>query len=164
MQTTPDQSPGASPAEARPVFLMELHRRRLTAKATLGDLHVEGAFLCHTLEDVVRDLGPDGAGKVFGETAIPAGTYEVAITFSPKFGRPMPILLDVPFFTGIRIHSGNTDANTEGCVLLGMEIGGDDLLVHSQVAFGSFYPLLWEAFTSGRPCRITISDEFEAAP
>lgn len=81
---------------------------------TLGKLYVNGTFECYTLEDVVR-TGP----KVYGKTAIPAGTYEVAINYSNKFKRDLPLLLNVPGFAGIRIHSGNTAADTLGCILVG---------------------------------------------
>lgn len=81
---------------------------------TLGTLYVDGAFECYTIEDVVR-TGP----KVYGKTAISAGTYEVAINYSNKFKRDLPLLLNVPGFAGIRIHSGNTAADTLGCILVG---------------------------------------------
>ncbi len=69
------------------------------------------------MEDKVRDLTKEK--KVPGKTAIPAGTYKVALTYSARFKRMLPLLLDVPYFTGIRIHAGNTHEDTEGCLLLG---------------------------------------------
>lgn len=84
---------------------------------TIGSLFVDDVFFCDTLEDKYRDLSKEP--KVAGQTAIPCGTYEVAMTFSQRFQRVLPILLDVPQFVGVRIHSGNTDANTEGCILVG---------------------------------------------
>ncbi len=139
---------------------LELHRIKGTAKATLGNLYLDGALECHTLEDVVRDLGPDGSGKIMKETAIPAGTYKVAIDFSNKFQRPMPHVLNVPFFTGIRIHKGNTDVDTWGCILLGSTIAGDDLITHSTEAFDAFLPKLQKALADGEEVTITISDDF----
>lgn len=73
------------------------------------------AFLCHTLEDVVR---PDGV-KIMHETAIPKGVYELAVTFSNRFKKRLPLLLNVPNFEGVRIHGGNSDSDSSGCVLVG---------------------------------------------
>ncbi len=85
---------------------------------------MDGFPFCDTLEDPVRELGPNGEGKVYGQTAIPAGTYKVAITWSVKFQKHMLAVLDVPFFTGIRIHSGNDAGDTLGCILVGHTIDG----------------------------------------
>lgn len=74
---------------------------------TIGKLYIDGEYLCDTLEDTVRDLKHDGSGKVYGETAIPAGVYAVIVNRSPKFRRMLPRLLNVPFFDGILIHAGN---------------------------------------------------------
>jgi hypothetical protein len=90
-----------------------------TPEATLGRLSVDGRFACYTLEDVVR---PRGAPKVWGQTAIPAGLYTVALTYSTRFHEVMPQLLDVPNYEGIRIHAGNTAADTAGCLLTGTAV------------------------------------------
>lgn len=86
---------------------------------TISSLFVDGAKLCDVLEDPIRDLGEDGSGKIAGKTAIPGGRYEVILNESPKFGRILPLLLDVPFFEGIRIHRGNTAKDSHGCLLPG---------------------------------------------
>tara|TARA_R110002167_G_scaffold283052_2_gene488242 strand:+ start:1392 stop:1832 length:441 start_codon:yes stop_codon:yes gene_type:complete len=80
----------------------------------IGDLFIDGVFFCHTLEDEKR---ADGV-KVYGKTAIPAMEYDIKITYSPRFKRNMPLLLDVPMFKGIRIHGGNDSTNTLGCILV----------------------------------------------
>jgi hypothetical protein len=75
-------------------------------------------LFCNTMEDVVRVLR-SSSDKIPGETAIPAGKYEIKMSYSSKFERILPLLLNVPFFTGIRIHRGNTHEHTEGCILVG---------------------------------------------
>ena len=90
----------------------------------IGDLHIDGEFFCYTLEDEIR---PDGE-KVAAETAIPAGRYKVILTMSSRFKRIMPLLVDVPIFQGVRLHGGNSSADTEGCPL---------------VAFNTDYKKIW---------------------
>ena len=98
---------------------MKLRVERLWKKPTytVGRLYVDGKLYCNTLEDVVRDL--DKEAKVPGKTAIPAGTYKVIFNWSPKFGRNLPRLLNVPHFDGILIHPGNTADDSAGCILVG---------------------------------------------
>ncbi|MEG2099825.1 MAG: DUF5675 family protein, partial [Mucinivorans sp.] len=96
---------------------LELKRRYYGDNYTIGTLFVDGSRFCDTLEDRVRDLTRES--KIKGETAIPAGTYQVIVNVSPKFGRELPRLLDVPHFEGILIHRGNVPADTAGCILLG---------------------------------------------
>lgn len=81
---------------------------------TIGKLHTSKGYLCDTLEDRVRK-----GKKVKGTTAIPEGIYRVILTMSPRFKRLLPLLVDVPGFDGVRIHSGNDEHDTEGCVLPG---------------------------------------------
>jgi len=82
---------------------------------TIGKLYIDGKYFCDTLEDVVR---ADGV-KVYGETAIPSGTYKVILNVSNRFKGVMPLLINVPNFEGIRIHAGNTAVDTHGCILVG---------------------------------------------
>ena len=98
---------------------LKVLRKELTARSTIGELHVDGKFECFTLEDAVRPV------KIKGVTAIPSGVYEVVVNFSQRFRRPLPLLLNVPNFDGVRIHAGNTDADTEGCLLVGKTKGAD---------------------------------------
>ena len=82
---------------------------------TIGKLYVDGVYFCDTLEDPVRE-----GEKIYGRTAIPAGKYDVLITMSPRFRKMLPLLLNVPGFEGVRIHSGNNADDTEGCILVGV--------------------------------------------
>lgn len=92
---------------------------------TIGRLYVDGAFFSNTLEDRDRGLTQDmGASdikavKVPGETAIPTGTYPVRMGCSPKFKKRLPRVQNVPGFSGILIHSGNTAKDSAGCILPG---------------------------------------------
>lgn len=94
-----------------------LQRLEFQPNRTFGALSIDGTFQCWTLEDVVREPG----AKVFGQTAIPFGEYRVALTRSERFQRVLPLLLAVPNFYGVRIHAGNTEADTEGCILVGTD-------------------------------------------
>lgn len=96
---------------------LKLLRKYKKPTYTIGTLSVDGAYFCDTLEDRVRDLVIER--KVKGSTAIPAGRYRVILNWSPRFKKPLPLLLDVPHFEGIRIHAGNTAKDTEGCILVG---------------------------------------------
>lgn len=94
-----------------------LKRIALMPTYTIGKLYIDGIYFCDTIEDKYRDLSKER--KVYGETAIPYGTYKVILNKSPKFGRILPRLVDVPHFDGILMHRGNTDADSAGCVIVG---------------------------------------------
>lgn len=98
---------------------MKLKVERLYFKPdyTIGKLYLDGKYFCDTLEDRVRDLTNER--KVPGQTAIPAGHYEVVVNISPRFRRKLPRLVNVPGFDGILIHRGNTVEDTAGCILVG---------------------------------------------
>lgn len=132
---------------------LSLVRTTLTERSTIGELYVEGQFETFTLEDRVR---PDGV-KVYGETAIPTGTYVVTLDFSNRFQRIMPHVLDVPGFEGIRIHSGNTDTDTLGCILVG-DHQGPDFIGESRVAFTRLFAKLQAAVDAGDAITLTISE------
>ena len=110
--------------------------------ATLGSMYVDGHWQSFVLEDAIRDE------KIAGQTAIPAGRYRVDITPSQRFQRLMPILLDVPGFSGIRIHSGNVIADTEGCLLVG-RTRGVARVGESRLAFEALFALLKAALADG---------------
>lgn len=94
-------------------MILELKRKIFTDDSTIGEISIDGKFVCYTLEDKVRDV------KIQNVTAIPYGKYEMIINFSNRFQQYMPLLLKVPGFEGVRIHSGNKSADTEGCILVG---------------------------------------------
>jgi len=104
---------------------MMLERRWLLSRYTIGRLSVDGKYFCDTLEDTTRDLNMDGdlddpgEEKIYGETSIPFGRYHVEVTYSPKFRRLLPLILNVWGFIGIRIHRGNWPSHTSGCILVG---------------------------------------------
>lgn len=128
-----------------------LERLQKDPDVTIGELKVDGLFECWTLEDAVR---PDGV-KIFGETAIPPGHYTVDITYSPRFKVQMPLLLNVAGYLGVRIHTGNTADDTEGCIL----VGTDRLrksLGRSRLAYDALFPKLAAAKKRGEPISLEI--------
>lgn len=104
---------------------LQLQRRFFAPGYTIGTLSINGVRFCDTLEDKNRDLNKNGdlnepdEGKVYSETAIPFGVYPIITSVSPKFGRELPRLLNVPHFDGVLIHRGNTAADSAGCILVG---------------------------------------------
>lgn len=104
---------------------LRLLREPSAQDATLGLLLIDGRWFCWTLEDVVREVAgqPVAAWKQPGVTAIPAGVYPVRVTLSSRFKRPLPLVLNVPGFEGIRFHRGNHHTDTEGCIIVGATRG-----------------------------------------
>lgn len=112
---------------------------------TIGKLYNEQQFICYTLEDKVREVKnePVSMWKVMGKTAIPTGVYPVIITMSTRFRTRLPLLLDVPGFDGVRIHTGNSSVDTEGCILVGSSWDGkSNWIGSSKVALSILFPLL----------------------
>ena len=118
----------------------------------LGKLFINEQFECFTLEDITRPT------KVFGETAIPSGTYPVVITHSNHFGFDLPLLLNVPNYEGIRIHSGNVAKDTEGCILVGAS-RSIDFIGQSRIAFKKLFEKIRVALDKGEKVTITIKDK-----
>lgn len=122
---------------------------------TIGKLYIDNKYFCDTLED--RDRGLKQSMplseiqkiKVKHQTAIPAGTYEVKWTWSPKYKRMMPLIDNVPGFEGIRIHSGNSQQDTSGCLLLGKNSVVGKVL-ESRATINKFYPIISEACKKGK--------------
>lgn len=103
-------------------MLLSVIREPSKNGCTLGELLLDGVHECWTIEDEIRDE------KIPGETAIPAGKYRVVLTMSKRFGKVLPELVNVPNYAGVRIHTGNTAADTEGCILVGAEKGEASVL------------------------------------
>lgn len=132
---------------------LTLNRIFLGSSATIGELLINDKYLCDTLEDRVR---PEGE-KVYGKTAIPEGTYEVKLTHSPRFKKTLPEILNVPNFSGIRIHTGNSSKDTEGCILVGTWDGEkEDWVGNSRIAFDELMALLEEATNNKEKVTITV--------
>lgn len=127
---------------------------------TPGRLYIDGILECSTLEDQVREIEgqPVGLWKIHGETAIPRGTYQVVVTYSNRFKRQLPLLLNVPGFEGVRIHPGNTAADTEGCILVGADDGNwqDAWLGSSKIAFNKLFPKIQIALGRGEQVWLTV--------
>lgn len=119
-------------------MLITVKRIHKTENSVIGELLVDGVFECFTLEDVERLV------KIKGETAIPKGTYKVIINKSNRFKRLLPLLLNVPNFEGVRIHSGNTNHNTEGCILVG-QTRSKDYIGQSRKAFDKLFKKMQKA-------------------
>jgi hypothetical protein len=129
-------------------MLIEVKRFEFKDTHTIGKMYVDGIYECYTLEDAVRN-----GTKVIGKTAIPIGTYKLIIDASTRFKQDMPHILDVPDFTGVRIHAGNTSADTDGCILLGSTWAGKDFIGNSKIAYKKFFDKLKQ----NKTVSITIS-------
>ena len=150
---------------------MKLTLKRIARKEgyTIGRLYIDDAYFCDTLED--RDRGLEQAMpldmikriKVKGETAIPTGTYELSMRhISPKYSRKkafaftggvMPRLLNVPGYEGVLIHSGNTAADSEGCILVG-ENKAVGKVLNSMATFKALWAVLNQR--KSEPLTITV--------
>lgn len=135
--------------------------------ATIGNMSVNGAWECFTLEPEVRQPAEIYHGpfvpamwvatwKVPHLTAIPRGRYRVTITFSPHFNRLLPLINSVPGFVGVRIHPGNKAADTEGCTLVGQTTEGN-LLYKSVAAFDALFAKIQAALAAGQDVFYNVS-------
>lgn len=133
---------------------LTLKRIALRPTYTIGKLYIDDVYFCDTIEDTVRDLNKNGKfdngeKKVHSKTAIPYGIYEIKWTYSPRFKKYTPQLMNVPSFEGIRIHAGNTSADTEGCLVLGKnkQVGK---VLNSRATINKFYPIIKNACSNGK--------------
>lgn len=136
---------------------MKLERTWCGKVCTIGTISVDGKYECFSLEDVRRELPdrPVSDWKVPGSTAIPEGAYNVIVTRSMRFARDLPLLENVPGFSGIRIHPGNTAQDTEGCILVGAAKGPDQV-THSREAFDALFKKIREALACGEKVTIEV--------
>ena len=128
-------------------MILTLDRKYKLPTYTIGKLYIDGEYFCDTLEDKDRGLtdsmmvGEISKIKIKKETAIPTGTYKVTITYSNRFKKNMPLINDVKGFEGIRIHSGNTNQDTEGCILVGFnKIKGN--VINSRDTYNKLFSIL----------------------
>jgi hypothetical protein len=146
---------------------LRLHRRFLGSDYTIGSLYIDGEYFCDTLEDVDRGLTQAIQGiqnsefkiqnslKVPHETAIPTGEYKVIVNLSPAKKRMLPRLLDVPGFSGILIHRGNTKNDSSGCILVG-ENKVKGKVINSTLYEKRLIEILTEAQENGEEIWIKI--------
>lgn len=149
-----------------------LDRKYKKETYTIGNLYVDGEWFCNSLEDKDRGLSQTmpleeiKKAKVYGETAIPTGRYEVRMDIvSPKyngvkwykdnFGGRMPRLESVKGFSGILIHSGNTALDSNGCILVGMNKAKGKVL-DSRATFQKLWKILEQARKAGKTIYLTV--------
>lgn len=137
---------------------LKLNRIFKTNTFTIGELYINEKHVMDTLEDRVR---PEGE-KVYGKTAIPEGAYEMVLSYSPRFKKILPEILNVPNFTGIRIHCGNSSADSSGCILVGTWDGEkEDWISDSKIAFDELMALLEEATNNKEKITITVNNSWK---
>lgn len=128
---------------------IQLKRRYIGEGYTIGTLSIDGQYFCDTLEDAVRQV------KVYGKTAIPYGRYNIILNVSPRFGRILPRLIDVPQFDGVLIHRGNTAEDTAGCILVGENKVKGKVINSTPYEIG-LVKMMQEAFDRGEKITIEI--------
>ena len=144
-----------------PIMEILVKREYKKKDYTIGKMYINGEYFCDTLEDTDRGLtqimtlSEIKEVKEYGRTAIPTGRYPIAYTYSPRFKKHLPLLLNVPAFEGVRIHSGNTHKDTEGCILLG-ENKAVGKVLNSRKTMDEFLRILKPAIEACEDIWITI--------
>lgn len=133
---------------------LELVRNVFSPDYTLGEIFLDGSHFGYTCEDCDRHL-ENGGEKVYGRTAIHRGKYRVIVSWSNRFKKPLPELLRVPKFSGVRIHGGNSASDSLGCILLGDERTADGVRNCSAIN-KHLAQMIEEAEMAGEECWITI--------
>lgn len=142
-------------------------RQTFTEKSTIGSLYINGEFYCYTLEDKVREATEK---KVYGETAIPYGTYPIIYrkegttyeSYKTRFAdikndRGILYLREIPGYEYVLIHCGNRPEDTLGCLLVGSAIGNNSI-TGSEIAYRKIYPVIASALDKGEEVKITIGN------
>lgn len=141
---------------------MNIQLKRIAKKETytIGKLYLDGVYFCDTIEDKDRGLNQTMSindikkKKVYGETAIPTGTYKLVIDYSNRFKKNMAHILNVPGYEGIRIHTGNSAKDSLGCIIVGKnKVVGK--VVESRNTYNQLFPILQKAFKEGE-IKITV--------
>lgn len=136
---------------------IQIKRQPSVQDTTVGTLYIDGTEVCYTIEDVVRDK------KIYGKTAIPAGTYQVVITWSPHFKKLLPLLIAVPGYEGVRIHPGNKASDTEGCILPVSSISEDKQFGYdSRKAFNAVFFAIKKALDAGERVELEITNNADS--
>lgn len=131
-----------------------------------GELLIDARYFCQTLEDTVRLDDPstpqDEGKKIQDRTAIPAGIYRLFTRFSPKFKRRMIAVENVPGFTTILIHAGNTEEDTKGCILVGFKLNEKHHISPgtSRIAADKLFEMVSAAEADGDHVQLTIVNGF----
>lgn len=140
---------------------IKLIRKYKQSDYTIGELYINDEYFCDTLEDCDRGLSDDMDIDKIMElkkptiTAIPKGTYKVIITYSPRFKQYMPLIMNVKGFEGIRIHSGNTNKDTSGCILVG-ENKVKGKVINSKITYANLYNVIHDELENDKEVTIII--------
>jgi hypothetical protein len=128
-------------------MILTLERKYKRINCTEGNLYINGKWFCHTIEDRVRALPGEWKKelKVYGKTAIPYGEYQVRVTFSNRFQRPLPLVINVPDFEGIRIHNGSSELSSAGCIIVSYQDAPNHRLVNDKGAMNDLCDKIFKA-------------------
>ena len=134
-----------------------LDRIYLGKTYTIGNLFINGKYFCDTIEDTVRILNSE-ENKIKDKTAIPKGCYELILSYSPHFKRILPEILDVPYFKNIRIHNGNDENSSSGCIIVGLnKIKGK--VIESKPTLNKLMNVLQPAWNNKEKIYFTIIEK-----
>ena len=141
---------------------LRLERKYRNNNYCIDKLYINGKYFSEVLEDPDRGLTDTMSLeeikkiKIKGNTCIPYGTYNITITYSPRFKKNLPLLNNVKGFDGIRIHSGNKPQDTEGCLLPGFnKVKGQ--VIDSRVTTDKLIAQIQQALNKGEKVTITIT-------